>query len=80
MHIGYPTTCKANGKGYQFVKGNDQDCEFPFIYNNREYTGCAPSSGKHGPWCATKVDSKRIYQKGNWARCNKHCKIDKSEF
>ena len=80
LHIGYSTTCKANGKGNKFVKGNVQDCKFPFIYKGKQHIGCAPSAGKHGPWCATKVDSKGNYLKNNWARCNKHCKTDEGEL
>ena len=74
--IGYPTTCKANGKGKHFVKVNVQDCKFPFIYDGKRYNGCTTTGTKYGPWCATKLDSKGNYVKDNWARCNKHCKTD----
>ena len=75
--IGYPTTCKANGKGKHFVKVNVQDCKFPFTYDGKRYNGCTTAGTKYGPWCATKLDSKGNYVKDNWARCNKHCKTDK---
>ena len=65
--IGYPTTCKANGKGKHFVKVNVQDCKFPFIYDGKKYNGCTTTGTKYGPWCATKVRNKNgVYN--DWDR------------
>ena len=79
--LGTHQTCKANGQGNNYIKGNANDCVFPFIHKNKKYIGCATGEiwrknkdigASH--YCATKIDSK-----GNlaeWARCNKFCKHD----
>ena len=42
----------------------------------RKFKGCAPSDEGKGNYCATKVDSKGIMVKDQWARCNEVCKVD----
>ena len=72
--LGTHQTCKANGQGNNYIKGNANDCVFPFIHKNKKYIGCATSENGQGHYCATKLDSKGNLVK--WARCNKFCKND----
>ena len=72
--LGKYVVCRTRGlnKGCGSC-GTPQKCIFPFIYNGREYSGCARSV-KGVRFCATKVDSKKKLTKVGL--CNNYCGKD----
>ena len=43
-------------------------CEFPFIYDGKEYSRCTTAGG-YDPWCGYSVNNEREMYNGYWDYC-----------
>jgi hypothetical protein len=53
-----------------FCKTSQSQCQFPFIWNNKEYNSCTRDGDSPFDWCALEVDENRNLYKNRWAKCD----------
>ena len=76
--------CKMSNvfdKGCVTVGGGQRgaNCAFPFIYKEREYSGCILVDADDGkPWCSTLTDQDGVHVggQGKWGHCPASCNND----
>ena len=47
----------------------NQNCQFPFIYNDTEYNSCTEVDSPGVAWCSTFTDLQHNHLEGFWGRC-----------
>ena len=47
----------------------NQNCQFPFIYNDTEYDSCTEVDSPGVAWCSTFTDLQHNHLEGYWGRC-----------
>jgi len=55
-----------------------RQCQFPFSYQGKEYTGCTAEHDPDGRrWCSTRVDNqgKHVQNAGEWGYCSEQCQM-----
>lgn len=53
------------------VTVDGHECKFPFTYDGKKYTECAPAGSlSYRNWCATRTDTNGNYVEGEYGRCN----------
>lgn len=53
-----------------FCKTSASPCQFPFIWNGKEYNSCTQDGDVPFAWCALQVDEDRNLYKNRWAKCD----------
>ena len=54
---------------------NGKDCAFPFIFRNKQFTGCTTEFDDTGvAWCSTKtINGEHVAGQGEWGYCSSGC-------
>merc|ERR1719244_1181430 len=70
------TTTTTTATGCQTVSG--AQCQFPFTFKGKTYTGCTNAGGFRTPWCST-LTNNGVHVQGNYGDCDlSTCSLDPS--
>ena len=56
------------------------ECVFPFTFKGKTFTQCTTFDYYPQSWCATQVDGRGNYVRGEWGECSSSCTSDNSTF